>query len=27
VQAWDRHHPRAAVSPRREARRLRLGLY
>jgi len=27
VQAWDRHHPHAAVSPRREARRLRLGLY
>ena len=27
VQAWDRHHPEEEVSPVREARRLRLGLY
>jgi hypothetical protein len=27
VQAWDRHRPHGAVSPIRESRRLRLGLY
>ncbi len=26
VQAWDRHHP-SKLSPVRESRRLRLGLY